>query len=157
MDISLAGLVARLFSCQTCYTNQICLKPDLVRLYSPELGSLISRYRPSGIPLPTIQNMTVSSIACNNSVMTRLTSQTQQLQEMTLLLRVLEATDVLFIEGSGIPGGRYLGSSDLSSGAYNCPRSGLRKIWFVYHVCQYDSIATNPSSRYDGLVSRLSP
>ena len=49
---------------------------------------------------------------------------------MLLSLRVLEATDVVCIVGSVIPGGRYLGSSDPSSGAYVVPdlaadRSGL--------------------------------
>ena len=49
---------------------------------------------------------------------------------MTLPLRVLEANDAVFIVGSGIPGGQYLSSSDLSSGAYIVPdlaadRSGL--------------------------------
>ena len=74
---------------------------------------------------------------------------------MRLLLRVLEATDIVCIVGSGIPGGRYLGSSDLSSGSYNRTISGCRQIWFVYNVCQDDNIATNTSSCDDGLVAIL--
>ena len=34
------------------------------------------------------------------------------------------STDVVCIVGSGIPGGRYIGSSDPSSGEYNRTRSG---------------------------------
>ena len=50
---------------------------------------------------------------------------------MTLSLRVLVATDVVYIMGSGIPGGRYIGSSEPSSEAYNRTISGCRQIWFV--------------------------
>ena len=71
-------------------------------------------------------------------------------------LRLLEATEVVCIVGSGISGGRYLGSSDPSSGAYNRTISGCIKIWFIEHVYQYDNLATKPSPHDDGLVARLS-
>ena len=71
-------------------------------------------------------------------------------------LRLLEATEVVCIVGSGISGGQYLGSSDPSSGAYNRTISGCIKIWFIEHVYQYDNLATKPSPRDDGLVARLS-
>ena len=74
---------------------------------------------------------------------------------MTLTLRVLEATDVVCIVGSGIPGGQYLGSCDLSTWAYNCIRYSCRQVWFVKHVFQDGNLATKPSSRDDGLVARL--
>ena len=73
-----------------------------------------------------------------------------------LSLCVLEANAVVYIVGSGIYSGRYLGSSDPSSGAYNRTISGCIKIWFIEHVYQYDNLATKPSPRDDGLVARLS-
>ena len=46
------GLVPRLLSWQTCYTNQICLQPDMGRLYAPEFESLLPRYLPPGTSHP---------------------------------------------------------------------------------------------------------
>ena len=74
------SLVARFLYWQPCYMNQICIQTDMVRLYAPDLGSLIPSYFPPGIPLPTIHTTSVSSSTRNDSVMTQLTYQTKQLQ-----------------------------------------------------------------------------